>query len=343
MTAILVPTTAIAVMYNSLTKEEQQIVSASRDLCLVNCTIAYKYNFQMPPHYTLLLRSLASFEGSEAEQFGNSFRTAQNFERPFKLNPKLDDEQQTETTPKMVKQLYGQKVKVNKIPMRVAAIQLLKKSKRCEISYIFLENAPNVIGNGQDWLFDVDSLSKSMNYVPVIAGNKTNGIAGKRDNIVADPKVSEEDAEEKPIEMDESGALDKDGEDDQATRSEFERLLQQEKQTVHPNSTNSIDTVSTPVSAAGPSFSNDDPSSPVNAAEASNAFEERLFEIFSSFKNAFTLLPISNVTPMDDTRIFGNAYDDEDVGAEADLNNLEATMNVSPIPTTRIDKDHPKD
>ncbi|GKC41177.1 hypothetical protein Tco_1058899 [Tanacetum coccineum] len=115
------------------------------------------------------------------------------------------------------------------------------------------------------------------------------------------------------------------------------------KQTVHPNSTNSINTVSTPVSAAGPSFTNDDPSSPVNAAEASNAFEEHLFERFSPFKNAFTLPPVSNVTPMDDTRIFGNAYDDEDVGAEADLNNLETTMNVSPIPTTRIDKDHPKD
>ncbi|GJZ82444.1 ribonuclease H-like domain-containing protein [Tanacetum coccineum] len=74
------------------------------------------------------------------------------------------------------------------------------------------------------------------------------------------------------------GALDKNGKDDQATRSEFERLLQQEKQTVHPNSTNSINTVSTPVSAAGPSFTNDDPSSPVNAAEASNVFEEHLFE-----------------------------------------------------------------
>ncbi|GJS32796.1 putative ribonuclease H-like domain-containing protein [Tanacetum coccineum] len=234
----------------------------------------------------------------------------------------------------------------------------------------FLENTPNVIGNGPDWLFDVDSLTISMNYVPVVVGNQTNGIAGTRDNIVTghaekktepeqeyilipicttdplisqDPKVSEEDAEEKPTEMDESRASDKDGKDDQATRSEFERLLQQEKQTVHPNSTNSINTVSTPVSAAGPSFTNDDPSSPVNAAKASNAFEEHLFERFSPFKNAFTLPPVSNVTPMDDTRIFGNAYDDEDVGAEADLNNLETTMNVSPIPTTRIDKDHPKD
>ncbi|GJW00486.1 putative ribonuclease H-like domain-containing protein [Tanacetum coccineum] len=101
--------------------------------------------------------------------------------------------------------------------------------------------------------------------------------------------------------------------------------------------------VGTYVSAARPSFTNDDPSSPVNAAEASNAFEEHLFERFSPFKNAFTLLLVSNVTPMDDTKIFGNAYDDEDVGTEADLNNLETTMNVSPIPTTRFDKDHPKD
>ncbi|GJR42870.1 putative ribonuclease H-like domain-containing protein [Tanacetum coccineum] len=183
----------------------------------------------------------------------------------------------------------------------------------------FQENTPNVTGNGPDWLFDVDSLTISMNYVPVVAGNQTNGIAGTRDNIVTD------------------------GEDDQATRSEFERLLQQEKQTIHPNSTNSINTASTPVSAAGPSFTDDDLSSPVNTAEASNAFEEHLFERFSPFKNAFTLPPVSNVTLMDDTRIFGNAYDNEDVGAKADFNNFETTINVSLIPTTRIDKGHPKD
>ncbi|GKF62165.1 putative ribonuclease H-like domain-containing protein [Tanacetum coccineum] len=34
---------------------------------------------------------------------------------------------------------------------------------------------------------------------------------------------------------------------------------------------------------------------------------------------------------MDDTRIFNNAYDDEDVGAEDDLNNLETTMNEEGI------------
>ncbi|GKF51705.1 hypothetical protein Tco_0148172, partial [Tanacetum coccineum] len=43
------------------------------------------------------------------------------------------------------------------------------------------------------------------------------------------------------------------------------------------------------------------------------------------------------------TSIFSGAYDDKDVGVEADLNNMETTINVSPIPTTRIHKDHPKD
>ncbi|GKF11222.1 hypothetical protein Tco_0049148, partial [Tanacetum coccineum] len=109
---------------------------------------------------------------------------------------------------------------------------------------------------------------------------------------------------------------------------------------VHPNNTHNINIVSTHVSTARPSFINDAPSSLVNATRTS---EEHLFEQFSPFKNAFTLLDVPNMFSIDDTIIFGNAYDDEDVGAEADLNNLETTMNVSPIPTTRIDKDHPKD
>ncbi|GJT14502.1 putative ribonuclease H-like domain-containing protein [Tanacetum coccineum] len=75
----------------------------------------------------------------------------------------------------------------------------------------------------------------------------------------------------------------------------------------------------------------------INAAEASNAFRGT-----SEFP-PFTLPPVSNVTPMDDTGIFSNAYDDEDMSADANLNNLETTINVSPISTTRIDKDHPKD
>nr|GEV92426.1 hypothetical protein [Tanacetum cinerariifolium] len=35
------------------------------------------------------------------------------------------------------------------------------------------------------------------------------------------------------------------------------------------------------------------------------------------------------------------SHDVDDVGAEADINNLESIISVSPIPTTRIHKDHP--
>ncbi|GJY07271.1 hypothetical protein Tco_0374325 [Tanacetum coccineum] len=41
--------------------------------------------------------------------------------------------------------------------------------------------------------------------------------------------------------------------------------------------------------------------------------------------------------------IFNRAYDDdEDVGAEADFHNMDNTIAVSPIPTLKIHKDHPK-
>nr|GFC84494.1 hypothetical protein [Tanacetum cinerariifolium] len=35
------------------------------------------------------------------------------------------------------------------------------------------------------------------------------------------------------------------------------------------------------------------------------------------------------------------SHNADDVGAEADINNMESIISVSPIPTTRIHKDHP--
>ncbi|GJS82467.1 putative ribonuclease H-like domain-containing protein [Tanacetum coccineum] len=46
---------------------------------------------------------------------------------------------------------------------------------------------------------------------------------------------------------------------------------------------------------------------------------------------------------LEDYSIFDFSRDDEDDGAEADMNNLDTTIQVSPIPTTRIHKDHPLD
>ncbi|GJZ74126.1 putative ribonuclease H-like domain-containing protein [Tanacetum coccineum] len=42
----------------------------------------------------------------------------------------------------------------------------------------FLENKPMIEGNGPKWLFDIDSLTQSMKYVPVVAGTFSNDFAG---------------------------------------------------------------------------------------------------------------------------------------------------------------------
>ncbi|GJW40313.1 putative ribonuclease H-like domain-containing protein [Tanacetum coccineum] len=211
------------------------------------------------------------------------------------------------------------------------------------------------------------------NYVPVVAGNQTNGIAGTKDNIVAGqvekkkapeqeyimipfcttdplisqgPKDSDDDAGKKPTEVNESGVSDNDVQVDQATRGELERLLQQEKQTEHINSTNSFNTVSPPISTAGPSFANDTLSSPVNTAgtpASTNAFEEHSFARFSPFKNAFSLPHVLNVTPTNDTRIFSNAYDDKDVEEEVDMKNVVSYYTVPDAAFTKFLKDHSKD
>ncbi|GJX78420.1 ribonuclease H-like domain-containing protein [Tanacetum coccineum] len=44
----------------------------------------------------------------------------------------------------------------------------------------FSEETPNIAGNGPNWLFDIDALTKSMNYEPVVAGNQSNGITGTK-------------------------------------------------------------------------------------------------------------------------------------------------------------------
>ncbi|GKE61751.1 putative ribonuclease H-like domain-containing protein [Tanacetum coccineum] len=55
-------------------------------------------------------------------------------------------------------------------------------------------------------------------------------------------------------------------------------------------------------------------------------------------KTSIELLDDPNMPELEDI-IYSD--DDEDVGVEADMNNLDAFMHVNPIPTTRIHKDHP--
>ncbi|GJY08213.1 putative reverse transcriptase, RNA-dependent DNA polymerase [Tanacetum coccineum] len=46
----------------------------------------------------------------------------------------------------------------------------------------FLENKPIVTGDGLKWLFDIDSLTKLMNYVPVVSGIKSNDFSSSEES-----------------------------------------------------------------------------------------------------------------------------------------------------------------
>ncbi|GKE58457.1 hypothetical protein Tco_1497642 [Tanacetum coccineum] len=187
----------------------------------------------------------------------------------------------------------------------------------------------------------------SISYQPVFAGNQTN------EEEVADD------------------ARKKNGVEDPAKEDDINGL----GEAINTNSTNRLNIVSSPVNAVSSSFTTMDPG---RARDQRYEFESvfgqdkdanstyRMFTPVSASKSSYENLggstPVSVATPsnadyptnplihdledtagLQDTSIFGNAYDDEDVGVEADLNNLETTMNVSPMPTTRIHKDHPKE
>ncbi|GKA93921.1 putative ribonuclease H-like domain-containing protein [Tanacetum coccineum] len=183
----------------------------------------------------------------------------------------------------------------------------------------FLENKPNVAGSGPDWLFDIDLITNFMNYESVTAGNETNKNAFADDSGKKTNEKPANKGERNGQKKDEGASNKEDDQNVQDFRAALDNLLVQQKEG-YANSTNRDSTVSPSVSTAGQSFTNADdlPTDP----------------LMPDLEDTANLL---------NTGIFSGAYDDEDVGAEADLNNLETTMNVSPIPTTRIHKDHPKD
>ncbi|GKA11550.1 putative ribonuclease H-like domain-containing protein [Tanacetum coccineum] len=62
-----------------------------------------------------------------------------------------------------------------------------KRTKRVEESLHidFLEDQPNVAGNGPDWMFDLDFLTNTMNYIPVSIENQVTVDAGIQESYVA--------------------------------------------------------------------------------------------------------------------------------------------------------------
>ncbi|GJS72799.1 putative ribonuclease H-like domain-containing protein [Tanacetum coccineum] len=194
----------------------------------------------------------------------------------------------------------------------------------------FSESTPNAVGSGPDWLFDIDALTRIMNYEPIVAGTQSNGFVGTKasdnagqarketepvkDYILLplwtadlpysqDPKSSHDDGS-KPL-SDDGKKVDED------PRKDSECNDQEKEDNV--NNTNTVNATGT---------------NEVNVVGGKTSIE----------------LPFDlNMPALEDVSIFDFSRDDEDDGAEADMNNLDTTIQVSPIPTTRIHKDHPLD
>ncbi|GKF37895.1 hypothetical protein Tco_0114653, partial [Tanacetum coccineum] len=79
----------------------------------------------------------------------------------------------------------------------------------------FSESTHNVVGSVLDWLFDIDTLTRTINYEPIVAGTQSNGFAGTkaRDNADDGSKPSSNDGkkvDEDPRKYSECKYLEKD-------------------------------------------------------------------------------------------------------------------------------------
>ncbi|GKC08111.1 uncharacterized mitochondrial protein-like protein, partial [Tanacetum coccineum] len=105
----------------------------------------------------------------------------------------------------------------------------------------FSESTPNVVGIGPDWLFDIDALTRTINYEPIAAGTQSNSFADTKANDNADPKSSQNDRS-KPS-SDDGKKVDEDPSSDSECKD-------QEKED-NVNSTNNVNTISSTVNVAG--------------------------------------------------------------------------------------------
>nr|GEX45957.1 hypothetical protein [Tanacetum cinerariifolium] len=188
-------------------------------------------------------------------------------------------------------------------------------------------------GSGPAWLFDIDSLTRTMNYHPVIAVNQTNSHASLQDT----EKAREEGTHTYvlfPVLSDGDKTENKDkGKSPVVTIIGFMDLNAEFKECTN-NSSNGVNAASSSVSTAGHNFINStndfSVAGPLNAAASlttTNSFSQ----------NASTSTHDSDMPNLEDLT---HSDDADDVGAEADINNLESIISVSPISTTRIHKDH---
>nr|GEW46687.1 uncharacterized mitochondrial protein AtMg00810-like [Tanacetum cinerariifolium] len=221
----------------------------------------------------------------------------------------------------------------------------------------FLENQPDVAGSGPTWLFGIDTLTQSMNYQPVIAGNQPNHNEGIQGNFDAGKVVKEVvsaqqyvllplwstgskdlqntdaddafDVKENEFEVHVSpSSSDKTKKHDAKTKTEAKGKI---------NSTNRVNASSTLVTAVGPNLTNS-----TNSFNAASPFDNVVSPTFEIGGKSLFVNPSQYHDDPDMPALEDIVYsdDEEDVGVEANFSNLETSITVSPIPTTRVHKDH---
>nr|GEU81807.1 hypothetical protein [Tanacetum cinerariifolium] len=207
----------------------------------------------------------------------------------------------------------------------------------------FMENKPNVAGSGSAWLFDIDSLTRTMNYLPVTAKNQTNTHA----DVLVDGKEHDDNIQKfvsLDIHSSSSGAQirnqghkteNKDKEKSIVVTITGFRDSNEEFEECINNSSNGVNVAGSSASAARLNFTNStndfSVAGPSNTA-ASPPIENSALQNVSTFSHDADMPNMENYTHSDDA---------DDVGAETDINNLKSTISVSPIRTSRIHKDHP--
>ncbi|GJU08444.1 uncharacterized mitochondrial protein-like protein [Tanacetum coccineum] len=174
----------------------------------------------------------------------------------------------------------------------------------------FSEHTPNVVGSGPDWLFDIDALTRTMHYEPIVPGTQSNVFAGTKANDNTTSKNSQDDAA-KPS----NDGVEKVNADSRKG-SGYED--QQKDDNVNTNRTNNVNATSSDVNA-------------VSTDELNAAFENLSIEYPNDL----------NMPPLEDILTSEFLVNEEDDAVEADMNNMYTSVQVGPTLTTRIHKDHP--
>ncbi|GKD34809.1 putative ribonuclease H-like domain-containing protein, partial [Tanacetum coccineum] len=175
------------------------------------------------------------------------------------------------------------------------------------------KNTPNIVGSGPNWPFDIDALTNSMNYKPVAAGNQSNGNIGTK---------ACNDAGKARMEI--------------VPGKDYILLPMWPADLLF-----SQDSKSSPDAGFKPSGEEEkkDVEDPGN--ESGNPTEGKDSEVPINAVDPKTSIELPNDPNMPELEDIVYSDDAENVGAKADMNNLDTSMPVNPITTTRIHKDHP--